>query len=156
MSFFHIFVSTNHNSDSFIEISIDLSQEELLAKFVKPYKEGNDLVLKNKVLRLSNINTIHIVKTARNNEDTRQEINRRDLERIDKMNREPGNFVLISAGRGYETLDILDGGEDVTADFIKGPPGYGSSAVSKKLVVNPWVVGIGTAIIAGIVLALLT
>ncbi len=103
---------------------------------------------------MSDIRTVLIVRTERPEADECAEINGASLKEIERLNAQSDGVVIVSPGRGYEPEDILDAGDDVTSHFIKGPPGQSPLDIVRNAIHNPWVVGIGTAVIAAILITL--
>lgn len=153
MPFYQILVAIEPEPDKLRCLLRDLSEPQLLAQFVKPYRSGRDLICGNQIVPVTALRKIHIIRTAREDEREREALNEKSLKEIEAINRKPGGLLFLSPGRGYEPEDIFEVGADVTAEFISGPPGvtYGQNRLS-HLLSNPWVVAVGTGlIVAGIV-----
>jgi hypothetical protein len=149
MSFYQVLVAVEPEAGKLRCIATDLSEPQLLARFVKPYRNGTDLICGNEIVLITALRKIHIVRTAREDQQERNDLNAKSLKEIEAINREPGGVVFLSLGRGYDPDDILEVGTDVTAEFISGPPGgaHNQSRIS-RLLSNPWVQGIGISLIA--------
>lgn len=130
----------------------DLSVEDLNERFVKPYEKGNSFFSGNDLVSPSDLRSIQIIRTEQQNEVERDEINRQDRERIDRMNNSDPSIFVVSVGGGYEPQDITEVGEDLTHTFIKGPPGYKAGRWEPSMKVIAWIGGIiATVLAAGIV-----
>lgn len=148
MPYYQVLVAAEPEADKLRCIFTDLSEPQLLARFVKPYRNGMDLICGNEVVPIAALRKIHIVRTARKDQQERSDLNAKSRKEIESINREPGGVVFLSLGRGYDPDDILEVGEDVTAEFISGPPGgaHNQTRIS-RLLSNPWVQGIGIGLI---------
>jgi hypothetical protein len=122
MSYFHVIAKLNSNKDQSCIFS-DLSSKELNKKFIKPYEKGLDFLSQNTVVRVSELEAIHIIETENNIDIELKVIQLKSREKIDRINRE-SNVKFLSIGRGYGQEDIIEAGTDVTQTYIKGPPGY--------------------------------
>lgn len=151
MAYFHVFLRFDQADVDYEQIFSDLSESQLKDRFLKPYRKANDILAKGRIVKAAQINSLLIVRTKDTNDVTRERINSASLNRISEMNREPGGMIIFSPGSGYDPEDILEEGEDVTADYIDGPPGSGKVMVWASLANHPWVVTIvGGLILAGL------
>lgn len=148
MSFYQVLIAIEPEPDKLRCALRDLSEPQLRAQFVEPYRKGRDLVCGNEIVPIAALRKVHIVRTAREDQQERNDLNAKSLKEIQAINREPGGVVFLSLGRGYDPDDILEVGADVTAEFISGPPGgaHNQSRIS-RLLSNPWVQGIGISLI---------
>lgn len=148
MAFHHVLLSLDPEPNKLRSVFVDLSENELKTKFVTPYRKGRSFVSDNEIIVLTGIRKVHIIRTDQKNETERSALHDRSLREIDEFNRN-SSIRLISLGRGYDPEDILEVGQDVTSTFINGPPGYAATPTLTSSVINhPWLVGIGTAVIA--------
>lgn len=131
MSYFHVIAKLNSNKDQSCVFS-DLSSKELNENFIKPYENGLDFLSKNTVIRVSELEAIHIIETEDNIDIELKVIQRKSREEIDQINRK-ANIRFLSLGRGYSLEDIIESGADVTQKYIKGPPGYCKANLSNFL-----------------------
>ena len=152
MSFYQVLIATEPEPDKLRCSFRDLSEPQLRAQFVDPYRNGRDLICGNEIIPVGSLRRVHVVRTARNDAQGRETLNEKSLREVEAINRESGGVVFLSLGRGYDPEDILEVGADVTAEFISGPPGSARSQGRLTRVANhPWVVTIG----AGLILAAL-
>lgn len=153
MPFYQVLVAIEPEPDKLRRILTDLSEPQLSAQFVQPYRKGIDLICGNELVSLASLRKVHIVRTERTDTQERSALNDKSLKEIEAINREPGGVVFLSLGRGYEPEDILEVGTDVTAEFISGPPGNAQGLQRVlRLLSNQWVVTVGAGlIVAGIV-----
>lgn len=131
MSYFHVIAKLSSNKDQSC-IFADLSSKELNKKFIKPYEKGLDFLSQNIVVRVSELEAIHIIETENNIDIELKAIQQRSREEIERINRE-SHVRFLSLGRGYAQEDIIEAGTDVTQKYIKGPPGYSKLAVPNFL-----------------------
>ena len=147
MPYFHVVAKTT-SGDKYSCLFLDLSQEDLMRKFVRPYENGKKFFSGNDIYSPADLISIKIIKTARTAQVERDEINRKHREKIDETNRSSQYAVFISLGGGYEPEDIAEAGEDVTHSFIKGPPGLKAGKFSAPLKAVGWIGGIVAAVAA--------
>jgi hypothetical protein len=147
MTFHHVIAKVGSDTKPRC-LFIDLSAADLRSRFVKPYDRGHSFFSGTDLIAPSDIKSLQIISTARPEQIERSEINRRDLDRIDELNRSSDCVVIISPGAGYAPEDIAQAGSDVTQVFIKGPPGHKSGRWLPSLKVLGWTAGIAAAIIA--------
>jgi hypothetical protein len=148
MSYYHVVISLDDGSQLLRVVFNDLSELQLRTQFVRPYAKGEDLVCGNEIIPVARIRKRHIVRTTRPEKVERDALNAKSLAEIDAMNRQPGGVIFLSAGRGYDPDDILEVGEDVTSQYIQGPPGHASrSGILGALFNNQWIL----AIVSGLV-----
>lgn len=131
----------------------DQSEAELKRNFLTPYRRGRRTVLDGEIIDLRDISTVKIVKTELNKDDELQALQNRSTAEIDAINRSSPDFVIIARGQGWEDEEIADCGEDVTAQYVKVAPGEASFI--STIVAHPWTVGLGTTVLAGILLFML-
>jgi len=167
MRFYHVLASFEPQSGEVRTVFSNLSEQELLDRFVQPYRAGLDIVVGNEIFPIGRIRKLFIVRTDDLEESVRAAINERSVREISEINRSSNSVVMISAGRGYDPEDILEDGEDVSSEFIGGPPGYAKQApvatqpvaVSRSrpvtLLNHPWVVSVVGGLIVAAVIAVL-
>ena len=99
MSHFHVIAKLNSNTDQSCIFS-DLSLSDLHEKFIKPYKKGSDFLSQNILVKVKDLESIHIIETVNNIDTELNAIQQKSREEIDRINHEL-NITLISLGRGY-------------------------------------------------------
>lgn len=151
--FFHVVVWIKPLAGIARMLHSDQSESELKRNFLKPYRRGRRTVLDGEIIDLRDIATVKIVKTESSKDDELQALRKRSTAEIDTINRSSRDFVILARGQGWEDEEIADCGEDVTAHYVKGAPGEASFI--STILAHPWTVGLGTAVLAGIVLFLL-
>lgn len=130
----------------------DLSVEELSERFIKPYEKDTSFFSENCLISPKELQSVQIVRTERPDAMERDEINRKDLESIDRFNDSSSDVHFVSIGGGYQPQDISEVGEDLTHSFIHGPPGFRARRWEPPLKAVGWVAGIiATVAAAGIV-----
>jgi hypothetical protein len=149
---YHHVIAKVGTEETFRVLFTDLTTEELCERFVKPYEKGNPFFSGNDLISPNDLRSIQIIRTERQNEVERDEINRKDREHIDRLNNSGSGVFLVSIGGGYEPQDIAESGEDLTHTFIKGHPGFKAGRWEPSMKVIAWVGGIVAAVVtAGIV-----
>jgi len=117
-------VRINRKSDpSWDEVKLDLTQEQLEAQFLRPYREGRPIVVNGRVIPLNNLSYIKISFTK----ETSQQL--LPVVRAERSQ----SFVIASIPDEWY---LADKGEDVTDKFITAPPGTGKSPKEEKKVEN--------------------
>jgi hypothetical protein len=91
---------------------------------------------------------VTLLRTSRASAAELKDIQEKSWNEVQDFNRTSPSVVLISPGHGYDREDIAEAGEDVTAVFISGPPGYGGRwRVISAVMNHPWVSTIGTGLV---------
>ena len=147
MSYHHVIARVGAD-DKCRVLFTDLAVEELGERFVRPYEKGHPFFSGNDLISPNDLRSIRIIRTERKNELEREEINRKDRERIDRLNNSDSGIFFLSVGGGYEPQDIADAGEDLTHTFIKGHPGYKARRWEPSVNVLAWGGGIVASVIA--------
>ncbi len=151
MSFFHVIATFEDRPEEFVSVFMDLSDRDLKVRFLKPYARGEDLVSGNHILPVRSIRKVHVVETERKSELELADLQRVSRARIDEINRNSQDCVLIMLGVGYKDTDIIHTGTDVTAQFIAGPPGAKDMvARAISFLNNGWVVGLGVGLLLAV------
>lgn len=145
MAYYHVIVKIGPEK-ACRSLFADLSEKELIKCFVKPYKSGATFVAGNDLIAPSDLKFVQIIVTSRLEKIERDEINSEERKYIDDFNSSSSSLFFASLGGGYEPQDIADAGDDVTSQFIKGPPGSGNFL--QLLKVAAWVAGIASAVLA--------
>ena len=153
MSYYQVILKLKNPESSFQHILVDASEEELLFKIVKPYRNGCNIFHDSTVIDCGDIEKINIVCTEDKNEKARDKLNDESFKRMDEITRNYDSLVIIGPGAGYDPEDIVEAGKDVTENYIKGPPGYGKAGVLQEFIYNPWVMTIGTGLIIAAIVA---
>ncbi len=146
MTYHHVIAKVG-SEDKYRSLFLDLSASELSEKFLTPYEKGVAFFSGNDLISPSELRSVQIIRTERNEEAERDELNRISLAQIDEINRS-GSVTFISAGSGYFPEDIADAGEDVTRALIKGPPGHKAGRWAPSLLVFGWIAGIAATVAA--------
>ncbi|HUU87941.1 MAG TPA: nucleotide-binding protein [Candidatus Glassbacteria bacterium] len=95
------------------EVKIDLTEEQLRKQFLHPYETGKPIVVSGHTIPCDDIERISISYTEEKSDQ---------LIPIIKAERRRNQFVAISISDEWY---VADRGNDVTDDFITGPPGQG-------------------------------
>ena len=136
-------------------VYLSLSEKELNKLFLKPYQQGKNFLSDNEVLIVLEIKKVTIIKTERKSEVELKEIQEKSWREVEEFNRTSDSFTLIRPGRGYDSADIVEAGQDVTGKYILGPPGQGSSlSIISGIINHPWISAIGTGLIVAALVGL--
>jgi len=108
---YHVRISTKSNP-SYDEVRLDLSEEELTTRFIKPYQLGQPIVIGGKTVPPGDLERIRIHLTDQVSDALLPQI---------RAERAASNVVTFISDEWY----VTDKGRDVTDDFITGLPGSG-------------------------------
>ncbi|MDF3127274.1 hypothetical protein [Rheinheimera sp. 1928-s] len=147
MTFYHVIAKLESEESSRVLFS-DLSKNDLNSQFITPYEKGVSFFSGNDLVSPTTLRSVQIILTAKSDEVERDEINRKDREKIDHLNSSDSGAFFVSVGGGYDPEDIAGAGDDVTHSFIKGPPGFKANRWSPSLKVVSWVGGIVAVVAA--------
>lgn len=147
MTFHHVIAKVGAQ-DKFRCLFVDLSSEALHERFIKPYEKGQSFFSGNDLIAPNDLKSIRIIQTMRPDQVERDEINRKDREHIDELNRSSDGVFIVSVGGGYAAQDIAEVGKDLTHDLIKGPPGYKQNQWALSHKAFGWIFGIVASVLA--------
>ena len=123
MSYYHVRISPK-SAPSKVEVELDLNLQKLTERFVDPYQTGASIVISGRAIASEEIERIQINKTERDSVF----INTTTLEQ-----HRARRVVMGVDHRGRLPLGMLaDNGEDVTDEFITGPPGSRTESTSQS------------------------
>ena len=148
MPYYHALVAFNSSPSSFQCVFLDLDARQLRRRFVSPLSAGREIVVNGRILRRADIASVRIQSTTQAADEVLKALRVSSNEAIDRLNSEPGGVFFVSGGRGHTRDDLCLVGTDVTSEFLP----HSIKARSTTVWSNPWLVGIGTAVIAGILL----
>ena len=147
MAYYHVIAKVG--SDAKLRVLFaDLSDDDLQARFLKPYEKGTPFFSGNDLISPEELRSVQVILTSRPDEEERSDIHRKSLERIARLNAEGPGPVIISAGAGHRPEDIAEAGEDVTHVVIKGHPGFRAGKWDPSIKVMAWVGGIAASVLA--------
>ena len=152
MAFHHVFATLGPEKQARM-LFVDLTSKELVKQFIKPYEQGKPFFAGHELISPHNLRSIHIIRTRGLDRTERDEINRKDRERIDRLNASGSGLVLISAGAGHAPEDIAEAGEDITHSVIKGPPGFRANRWQPAVSAFKVIAGIVAAVVATVAAA---
>ena len=109
--YFHVRITPKSNI-SHAEVRLDLTLEELEGRFLTPYKRGQPIVVAGKTISSDDIDRVCITKTTQSSKHFRA-----------LVEAERRNSSVVLLGGPSVDWEIADKGEDVTDEFIVGPPG---------------------------------
>ena len=115
MAYHHVRV-TQKSDRSHDEVKLDLTREELEERFLSPYRKGLPIVMGGKSILKDDIERIRISKTDQDSNHVSKIVEEERRRRV-------ANGILDIGGPSNAER-IASKGEDVTDEFITGPPGY--------------------------------
>lgn len=124
MALFHVRISVaGEKSD---ETKLDLTYDQLEQQFLAPYREGRPITVNGRVIELANLERIRI---------STSEYSARDF--ITQLQAEDRfSSVVVFGGPSYSWRSAARA-QDVTDQFISGPPGQPSAQPSDRDAVDP-------------------
>ena len=114
MDYYHIRI-TPKSDTSQVDVKLDLTKEELMERFVVPYREGLPIFIDGTIIPVEEIERILISKTAQDSQHVGKIVSEERKRRI-------ASGILDLSGPSTAQR-IANKGEDVTDEFIWGPPG---------------------------------
>lgn len=147
MIYYHV-VAKVKAEDKEAVLFTDLDLDQLKREFLRPYNRGKSIYVDNEWLDLKDLRQVWIIKTALNEEQTRTTIFNDDMASVNRLNANDPTSIIISPGTGYDPLDLLEAGEDVTLKFLNKPPGERFKPIS-------WILRHLSQIAVGVIIALL-
>src|ERR1700729_496750 len=106
---------TNRTNRSRDELALDLDEETLLKRFVQPYLEGAPITTGGTTIPGAEIERIRINRTERTSAEL--------IPAIQAERRARRSFTIVP-----DEWHVTEKGENLTDDFITGPPGSQSQA----------------------------
>jgi hypothetical protein len=143
ISFHHVLIALADKPERLRCVFLDLTEKDLKARFLAPYRSGASILLNGEVIHLRHVVNVRVLRTDRNSEIELKELQDRSYAEIEEFNRRSPNVMLVSPGRGYAPEHIVDVGKDVTEDFVKGAPGHSSPFSFFDVINHPWTLTIG-------------
>lgn len=147
MAFHHVLVSFRHAPNDVRCVLADLSEKDLKARFLRPYRKGQQFMSGNEIVETSTINKVKVIRTEETSERELAKIQVRSHRENDELNRGSHSVVFLDSGRGYVLEDIAEAGVDVTPAYVVRPPGVRGWLA--EWFEHPWV----TTVLAGVVVA---
>lgn len=117
--FYHIRIKPKSDK-RYGEKKTDLTHEQLIARYVEPYEQGKAILINGKTVEPNDIERVRISRSERTIESYIPEIRAEDR----------SSSVVVIGGPSY-TDTAVNRADDVTDEFIEGPPGYKKDLVSK-------------------------
>ena len=120
--FFHIRISEKSNN-SHDETRVDLSEEELRARYISQYEAGEPIIINGKTISPDDIERVRVSRSDSSSASIVSELKSEDRD----------SLVVRIGGPDY-SWRAADRATDVTDEFIKGPPGHlrTKSAITSK------------------------
>jgi predicted nucleotide-binding protein len=118
--FYHVIIKPK--SDNWYgEYKTDLTREQLVARYIEPYEQGKAILINGKTVTPDDIERITFHRSEKTIESYISAV------RAEEMN----SSVAFIGGLSY-THTAINRSEDVTDEFIAGPPGYKKELVNNK------------------------
>lgn len=118
MALYHVRVSVAGNMS--VEVKLDLDYDQLQEQFLKPYELGSPIVVNGLTIKPSNLKRLRISKSEGSAWDFVPVIEAEEL----------ADGLLPIPGFRVTELQVAGRADDVTDDFIKGPPGWNAPSGS--------------------------
>ena len=115
MTYYHVRITPKSNPSQ-TEVELDISLEKLRERFVQPYIKGSHILINGRALSVEDIERININKTRSDS------IVINTTEKLLQQARH--SRMLVDHNGRLPAWLLADKGEDVTDEFITGPPGY--------------------------------
>ena len=117
MSYYHVCIWQKSPSSKAVEVSLDHTYEDLETKFLAPYNKGLPITIKGKTIPIDDLERMRITMTAEGSEE---------LYAIIRQRRARSRVI---STRPITFHNVAQQGEDVTDEFITGPPGSEAETV---------------------------
>ena len=121
MTFFHVRISISGKRSD--ETKIDLTEDQLDQQFLQPYREGRVIMINGRSVDPSEISRIRVSRSEQSAKDFIPQI----------KHEEQNSSVVVVGGPSY-SWKAAGRAEDVTDDYIGGPPGYESNSTDSSSV----------------------
>lgn len=122
--YYHVRISTKSNK-SYDETKVDLTEEQLYERFLKPYESGLPIIINGKTIDPSDFDRIRLSRS--------EESSNAIVPRIEAEDR--ASTVIALGGPSYEWR-VADCGSDITDEMILGPYGYKKGEEQKDPIGN--------------------
>jgi predicted nucleotide-binding protein len=119
--FYHVRIKPKSDK-RYGENKTDLTREQLIARYVEPYEQGKAILINGKTVEPDDIERIRISRSERTIESYIPAIRAEDM----------NSSVAFIGGPSY-THTAVSQADDVTDEFIEGPPGYKKDLISKAV-----------------------
>lgn len=116
---YHVRITQKSSIDE-DEIKLDLTEELIIRRFVKPYEKGTHIIISGKTIVPEDIERIRINFTQESS---------KELLPVIQRERAKSSVATPMSGEWY----VTNRGDDVTDDYIKGPPGKKSESNQQNL-----------------------
>ena len=144
--YFHVVTQYLNNSEQVL--FRDLSKKELKKLFLKPFKNGKNLLISGSIYKNEDIKKVQIIKTEDHFQKTLDNYVDQQNEYRTRFNNEQYEVFLIPYFS--KDTDIINCGENVTTEFLKFPPSNQPSFLA-SIFKNPWFIGIVRGIIIAVI-----
>ena len=114
MDYYHVRL-TPKSDTSQTEVKLDMTLKHLTERFVVPYRKGQPLFINGKTIPSNGFERIQISKTAQDSQHVGKIVSEERKRRL--------TSGVLAIGGPSDAWRIASKGEDVTDEFIWGPPG---------------------------------
>ena len=148
--YFHVVTQYLNNSEQVL--FRDLSKKELKKLFLKPFKNGKNLLISGSIYKNEDIKKVQIIKTEDHFQKTLDNyVDQQNESKTRSNNEQYGGGLVFFPPYISKDTDIIDCGENVTTEFLKFPPSNQPSFLA-SIFKNPWFIGIVRGIILAVIL----
>ena len=121
MPYYHVRI-TAVSDPSEVEIEHDLDLEGLTKRFIDPYKKGVAILISGRTIAPQDLKRMQINKTEKDSTSINADL----LEGLRARN----TIVPVDLRGRLGSKLLAKQGQDVTAEFVAGPPGYGVEEIN--------------------------
>jgi len=115
MLYYHVRLWQKEPPKKAVEVSLDLIFEDLESRFLEPYGRGSPITINGKTIPIDKLDRINISRSEENAGQIRQI--------LERENSESQDIFSIAAIASINSHAIASHAEDVTDEYITGPPG---------------------------------
>lgn len=115
MPYYHVRI-TALSDPSEVEIELDLDLEGLTKRFIDPYKKGIAILISGRTIARQDLKRMQINKTEKDSTSINADL----LEGLRARN----TIMPVDLRGRLDSKLLAEQGQDVTAEFVAGPPGY--------------------------------
>lgn len=148
MPYYHVLLSVEAAPERPRCVLRDLDEKGVQSAFLKHYKSGRSLLCEGEIIPMQTVRKVSVISTSGRLDEALSKANA-DAEAFRRELNNGSSGLVFLGGVGYGPDDVAIFGIDVTTQFIReaprredlGPP-------VTRILSNPWVVGVGAAVIA--------
>ena len=114
MDYYHVRITPKADTSQ-VEVRLDLSKEELTERFVLPYRRGLPITINGRSFSVEDVERLQVNKTDQDSQYL--------LRLVSEEKRRLASQGILDIGGRSNDERAASKGEDVTDEFITGPPG---------------------------------